>query len=1129
MYDGRCTFRQYKLAWLLFFVTAKHCHSFLELRPDGMNRWFGRDTHLIFQNSQLHGIRGFRIWFETQFPESIVSINADASEDTFDHVLLDMNHMIHMVLRRSRSEEHAIRLLMSELDAVLKMVVPTKSLVLAIDGAPPAAKLATQRSRRYGTLVRTKWKLDHFDKLRISKKQRARKLRSYHSEIESLCITPGTEFQDLMETTLLYWAWQRLQHRHGKLRDVRIFLSPSTVPGEGEVKLLEWILQKPRQGQSVAILGGDSDLLLEGLIIPPYWTHNVFVIQADSNRRYFSVSLWETTRKLQSWVPSNAPPEQILQLRTDLVFLMMLNGNDYLPKLRRSRGVSHLCQVYQQLVREEYSISHRGKDDQNKESKDTVGLLDPDTLEFHTDFCIRFFEEISKTMKANNTWMEVSTDRQQSPLSKLNNLIDGGFIPQPSRFRVINGDQTSAVTEELDEGSDDSLEEADNDGEDTIDDIEDDEINVEESSNEILVRLTLGSPESEDFLQYELSQYASEPLRQAKQKLALMALDDFFGTDLASSDSEEDYDALMELTGITSRGYSWEIANAARPGKVEKYLGGLLWNIQTYQDGICADYNYSYGRLQSPDVNDIVAFFKSAKAEGSSVSRQSLLGDKFSPAVSAGLSCLAALPAQVKNLVPEPYRWIPEETVEEFYGECMHKDDNVFDMKRFESLCEREIQRIRKDRGDSQQIDESTDSGRGRRILSGDHWWTVLGRTPEPLTHPFDPPPPPSEKFSELFPNPRVRVSRSFAISSPRPRAAWGNQPTKQRRQEEDSIRHLTFGKLLRRGKEKLLDLTYKVDYQKERQSSARNKKPEKSVDNILSTDTTDIMGRMEEFKKDMPPSEPVANVEGHTALYILTQLHAMEMVGPIEFNITVPSKSEYASWNAERYENYHLRIRPSDMGSVNVLNTTLEFDQDRDMTRQSRQALKQHLADLALSKLVGSDVQWRNLTFADLRWVLQKNLSSSQVNGVHDMNMSRRRNGQTPLQNEPNDHAGEECPIPVRNREGQSAIECLKQLSDINLIGSINLFEKPSSPPTLEKVVLVVAPGRASLSLLDEELSLEEDRVRISRKTSRQRLASLALSSLAGREMDWSKVAFADLKSFLLKKATGIAKKEKK
>ena len=96
--------------------------------------------------TSLFGIKGFRAWFETQFPDAIVNINPNKNKksnheatDSFDHVLVDMNQIIHVILRRSRNDEHAVRMLMSEMDRLLEMVTPIQSLVLAIDG-PPAGK-----------------------------------------------------------------------------------------------------------------------------------------------------------------------------------------------------------------------------------------------------------------------------------------------------------------------------------------------------------------------------------------------------------------------------------------------------------------------------------------------------------------------------------------------------------------------------------------------------------------------------------------------------------------------------------------------------------------------------------------------------------------------------------------------------------------------------------------------------------------------------------------------------------------------------------------------------------------------------------------------------------------------------
>jgi XRN 5'-3' exonuclease N-terminus len=84
----------------------------------------------------LMGIKGFRSWFESTFPNAMMAplIPSQGAHDTFDHVLIDMNQVLHVVLRKSRSDGHALTLLMKELDAICTMATPTQSLVLALDG-----------------------------------------------------------------------------------------------------------------------------------------------------------------------------------------------------------------------------------------------------------------------------------------------------------------------------------------------------------------------------------------------------------------------------------------------------------------------------------------------------------------------------------------------------------------------------------------------------------------------------------------------------------------------------------------------------------------------------------------------------------------------------------------------------------------------------------------------------------------------------------------------------------------------------------------------------------------------------------------------------------------------------------
>jgi 5'-3' exonuclease len=160
-----------------------------------------------------------------------------------------MNQLLHITLRRSRSDEHALTLLIKELDKYMEIASPTRSIVLAFDGPPPAAKLATQRRRRLNTVVRAERKKIRLEILKKRgllvphQKEMSRRKNKAVKEEETLKITPGTEFMEKAHDAVLYWAWQRLDSPRGRISQCRIYICPSTVPGEGEVKLLDWLLQ----------------------------------------------------------------------------------------------------------------------------------------------------------------------------------------------------------------------------------------------------------------------------------------------------------------------------------------------------------------------------------------------------------------------------------------------------------------------------------------------------------------------------------------------------------------------------------------------------------------------------------------------------------------------------------------------------------------------------------------------------------------------------------------------------------------------------------------------------------------------------------------------------------------------
>lgn len=465
------------------------------------------------------------------------------AHEEFDHVLIDMNQLLHISLRRSRSEGHALTILMKELDACCALATPRISLVLAMDGPPSAAKLATQRRRRFSTFVRSEWKQEQLARFKkFSKQDEARRRRKYATETKTLCITPGTAFMEKAEKALLYWAWQRMQNYKNPLSKVRVYISSSNVHGEGEVKLLDWILKHNRHGQSIAIMGGDSDLVLEGLVIPPSSSHNVFVLLPDGNKKYFCVSLWETTRALAKFLPKlNA--SDIMRVRTDMVLLLILNGNDYLPKLRGSSGFNKVFHTYLRLL-------HRWLDDKDAHPQDPF-LVDPDSLEFNLPFCVAFFRQLAHLAPLkffNGTYAQQPMPMSRvTPLGRLNDLVDSGLVSAPIQWSLVSSDDEDAevlpmndqVEEDVSKGASDD----------------------DEEKEQHLMRLTLGKPGTDDFCEYELWHDVETAIKKTKHRLALMALDDLMGTEYFSELDESDEEAEDDVSypGITSSGYSWEV------------------------------------------------------------------------------------------------------------------------------------------------------------------------------------------------------------------------------------------------------------------------------------------------------------------------------------------------------------------------------------------------------------------------------------------------------------------------------------------------------------------------------------------------------------------------------------------
>jgi 5'-3' exonuclease len=181
----------------------------------------------------------------------------------FDHVCIDMNEILHGIHNLNVPSHFTFaKMLFHRLDYLLDIVVPKSSLVMAFDGPAPFAKIQTQQLRRM-----------------------------MESDISRY--TPGTIFMNKMEDMATSYVLKKLQQP--LYRNISVFISGPDCPGEGELKLLNWVHNiMPSVSDSVAMCGRDGDVVVQAMTL-----HNItnrYVVQGhrpgEKMRTTYSILLW---------------------------------------------------------------------------------------------------------------------------------------------------------------------------------------------------------------------------------------------------------------------------------------------------------------------------------------------------------------------------------------------------------------------------------------------------------------------------------------------------------------------------------------------------------------------------------------------------------------------------------------------------------------------------------------------------------------------------------------------------------------------------------------------------------------------------------------------------------------------
>ena len=295
------------------------------------------------------GVPKFFKWLTDNYPKTIFFEPGMYVQNLY----IDANCAIHPCCHPSenppKNEEEMMKRVCDYLLKLIDVVKPTDTVYIAIDGVAPVAKMVQQRMRRFKA---------------IKEKQMKNKILEDNNHPvlpdswDHNAITPGTSFMYELNKRISSF----FKNNSEKISAKKIILSDSSVPGEGEHKVMNYIRENNLQNEINCIYGLDADLIMLALTLN---SSNAYLLR-ETQQFYKTPNSDYPFQYLNIGILRNAFNEEFRRLIGDDVFsienciddfvmMCFLLGNDFLPSLPslkiNKKGLDILLDLYCDLFK----------------------------------------------------------------------------------------------------------------------------------------------------------------------------------------------------------------------------------------------------------------------------------------------------------------------------------------------------------------------------------------------------------------------------------------------------------------------------------------------------------------------------------------------------------------------------------------------------------------------------------------------------------------------------------------------------------------------------------------------------------------------------------------------------------